>query len=86
MAALIIIVKNSIEYHAMNNHWVKSENFEVVSADGERIRIRKTSTVDAIHDQPRVVYVALGPKVEWSVTALGENRFRIGRKAFRSVR
>ena len=69
----------------MTNIWQKRESFEVVAADGERIHVRKTSTVDAIHDRPRIAYVALGPNVEWSVTPLGENRFRIVGKEFKSV-
>ena len=69
----------------MTNSWQKKESFQVVAADGERVLVRKTSTVDVIHDQPRIVYVALGPSVEWSVTPLGENRFRIAGKEFKSV-
>jgi hypothetical protein len=66
----------------MTNAWEKTEWFAVMSADGEVAYVHKTPTADAIHDHPRIVSVAPVPRVEWSVTALGGNGFRIGGEQF----
>ena len=70
----------------MNRVLQKTARFEVVSRDGEHVHVRMTSTVDALHDGPQTTYTALlGARTRRSVTPLGGNRFRIGRKEFERV-
>lgn len=62
----------------------QTESFEVLSEDGQRIRVRQTVNADARHGAHRPTYVAVvGRGIEYRVTPLGGNRFRIGGKVFK---
>lgn len=70
----------------MTRDWQKTEEFEVRSADGERMRVRKTVKVDTLHDLARTTYTGLlRGGAERTVTPITENRFRIGSKEFKRL-